>query len=429
MEKNRIWLWGGFLVLVLAVLLFLFWPGDKRTNWTESYRHDSNQPYGTQLIHALLKDQAGEDRFFIVEDSLIGNLTKWEGSPANYVFIGPGILLDSLEEDYLLAFAEQGNTLFLALNGLPVGLLSRLLSTDLDSLELDRYSYRMDSTVSATLTYDQWQDTRLQLTCYDQTGALEYNWAYWNLALLAGLEEDSITAETLGILDAESINFIRIPYGRGVILFHSTPLAFTNFYVKESDGLDYADKVMAYLNDGPIYWDHYSDYESAFRRTWGRRPPRTTRSISGEGPLQYILSQPPLAWAWYVGLSSALMYLLFRAKRRQRIIPVLEPNTNTSMEFIATIGQLYFQQNSHRKLAIQKWKLFLGFVRDRYHLPTRELDEPFIKKLAERSGIEKETLAPLFRLAQNIERSEVFLSENTLIDLHRALDIFYRTCK
>ncbi|MBK7409619.1 MAG: DUF4350 domain-containing protein [Saprospirales bacterium] len=293
MEKNRIWLWGGFLVLVLAVLLFLFWPGDKRTNWTESYRHDSNQPYGTQLIHALLKDQAGEDRFFIVEDSLIGNLTKWEGSPANYVFIGPGILLDSLEEDYLLAFAEQGNTLFLALNGLPVGLLSRLLSTDLDSLELDRYSYRMDSTVSATLTYDQWQDTRLQLTCYDQTGALEYNWAYWNLALLAGLEEDSITAETLGILDAESINFIRIPYGRGVILFHSTPLAFTNFYVKESDGLDYADKVMAYLNDGPIYWDHYSDYESAFRRTWGRRPPRTTRSISGEGPLQYILSQPP----------------------------------------------------------------------------------------------------------------------------------------
>ena len=429
MEKNRIWLWGGFLVLVLAVLLYLFLPGEKRTNWTETYRHDSNQPYGTQLIHELLKDQAGDDRFFVVEDSLIGSLTKWEGSPANYVFIGPGIWLDSLEEDHLLEFAAQGNTLFLALNGLPTGLLSRLLSTDLDSLELDRYFYNLDSTASVTLTYDQWHDTQLQLACYDQTGVLEYNWAYWGFELLALLEADSFYVETLGILGDESINFIRIPHGRGTILLHSIPLAFTNFFVKESAGLDYADKVMGYLNEGPIYWDHYSDYESVFRRTWGRRPPRTTRSISGEGPLQYILSQPPLAWAWYVGLSCALLYLLFRAKRRQRIIPVLEPNTNTSMEFIATIGQLYFQQSSHRKLAIQKWKLFLGFVRDRYHLPTRDLDEPFINKLAERSGIEKQTLASLFRLAQNIERSEVFLSENTLIDLHRALDLFYRTCK
>lgn len=206
-------------------------------------------------------------------------------------------------------------------------------------------------------------------------------------------------------------------------------MAFSNFYVKEAEGLDYADKVLAYLNKGPIYWDHYSDFESAYRRTWGRRPPRTTRSIQADSPLQYILSQPPLAWAWYVGLSLAVLYLLFRAKRKQRIIPILEPNTNTSMEFIATIGQLYFRQNSHRKLAIQKWRLFLGFVRDRYHLPTRELDDAFIGKLAERSGIDKETLQPIFRLARNIERSEVFLSENTLIDLHKALDGFYRNCK
>ncbi|MCB9282587.1 MAG: DUF4350 domain-containing protein [Lewinellaceae bacterium] len=428
MDRMRIWLWGGFLALVIAVLLYLFWPSGELVDWDENYRRESKQPYGTELIYDLLKDQAGDDRFFEVEDSIVGSLDKWEG-PANYIIINQGIWLDSLEEDQLLEFVEKGNTLFLALNAMPQGILSRLFTFDLDSLDLDRYAYKTDTSATLSLTYAPWEDTRLDLACLDQGSLVEYNWGYWDPIWLDYLSDEGFEMERLGYLNDTWTQFIRIRHGRGSILLHTTPLAFSNFYVKEAEGLDYADKVLAYLNKGPIYWDHYSDFESAYRRTWGRRPPRTTRSIQADSPLQYILSQPPLAWAWYVGLSLAVLYLLFRAKRKQRIIPILEPNTNTSMEFIATIGQLYFRQNSHRKLAIQKWRLFLGFVRDRYHLPTRELDDAFIGKLAERSGIDKETLQPIFRLARNIERSEVFLSENTLIDLHKALDGFYRNCK
>lgn len=423
MERSRIWMWTVFFALVLAVLFFLFWPRGERMNWAETYRPDSAQPYGTQVVHELLKDQAGSDRFVIVKDSLIGALGKWEESPANFVFIGSGMWLDSLEEVHLINFAKKGNTVFLSSPVMPFVFLEQLLPEycDLDRMEAEG-AYFTDTSATVSLTHPGWEKSGMELRFLYPEGIPEYDWHHLDPVL-------SCMGIVLGRLNGYEANFLKIPLGEGTVLLHTTPLAFSNYFIREEAGLDYAEKVLAYLNEGPVYWDRYSDYEAASRREWGLDQPRTTRTVSGEGPLQYILSQASLAWGWYVGLAMALLFLLFRAKRKQRIIPVLEPNTNTSMEFIATIGQLYFRQNNHRKLALQKWKLFLGFIRDRYHLSTRDLDEAFINKLSERSGLEEASLSPLFRLARNIERSEVFLSENTLIDLHKLLDHFYRHCK
>lgn len=423
MERNRLWLWTGFLTLAVAALLFLFWPRGGGLNWYENYQPDSKQPYGTEVVFELLKDQAGPDGFFVIEDSIAGSLEKWNGQPSNYVFIGEAMWLDSLDENLLIDYVGKGNTLFLSAKFLPSGLLNRLLSPGCpEDIGTSGAPVFRDTSVSLALVHPGFRDAQSDIRYISATGVEDYEWSYLDSAwLCAGV--------SLGTVESFWINYLKIPYGKGVVLLHTTPLSFSNFYMKEEKSLDYAGKVLAYLNEGPVYWDHYSDSESAFRRNWGQRPPRTTRTLGNEGPLQYILSQAPLAWAWYIGLGLAVLFLLFRAKRRQRIIPVLDPNANTSMEFIATIGQLYFQQNNHRKLALQKWKLFLAFIRDRYHLPTRELDDAFIQKLAARSGVAEETLQPLFRLARNIERSPLFLSENTLIDLHQALDRFYRNCK
>lgn len=423
MERNRIWLWTGFLALALAALLFLFWPRDGGLTWYETYRPDSRQPYGTEVVFELLKDQAGPDGFAVIRDSMAGALEKWSGQPSNYVFIGEAMWLDSLDESLLIDFVDSGNTVFLSAKFLPPGLLGRLLSLDCpEDIATSGAPVFPDTSVSLALLHPGFRSAQTGIRYLSAEGVEEYEWAYLDSSwLCAGLP--------LGTVNGYWINFLKISYGKGSVLLHTTPLAFSNLYMKEEKGMDYAGKVLAYLNEGPVYWDQYTDSESMFRRNWGRRPPRTTRTLDNEGPLQYILSQAPLAWAWYTGLAMAVLYLLFRAKRRQRIIPVLDPNTNTSLEFIATIGQLYFQQNNHRKLALQKWRLFLGFIRDRYHLPTRELDEVFVRKLAARSGVGEEALEPLFRLARNIERSPLFLSENTLIDLHQALDRFYRNCK
>ena len=123
-----------------------------------------------------------------------------------------------------------------------------------------------------------------------------------------------------------------------------------------------------------------------------------------------------------------LLYLIFRAKRKQRIIPVIAPNTNSSMEFISTIGSLYFLQNDHKKLCIQKMKLFLAYLRERYFLSTKDLDDSFIEKVVAKSEIPKEVVQKILLYYKNIESSS-FVSEKTLIEFHLEMDKFYKNCK
>ncbi|MBK9014266.1 MAG: hypothetical protein IPM82_09290 [Saprospiraceae bacterium] len=186
-----------------------------------------------------------------------------------------------------------------------------------------------------------------------------YEWTFLPEEYLC---EEQTTFASLGLINGENTNFMSAAYGKGEFLLHTTPLAFTNLHLVEKRGLEYASKAFSHLSAGPIYWDERA-YDPFNDMAGG--------NSDKESPLKYILSQPALAWAWYILLGMAVFYLIFRAKRRQRVIPVLEKNANTSLEFIGTIGRLFFIQNNHRQLATQKMRLFLIFVRERYHLPAK----------------------------------------------------------
>jgi hypothetical protein len=46
--------------------------------------------------------------------------------------------------------------------------------------------------------------------------------------------------------------------------------------------------------------------------------------------------------------------MVFEAKRRQRIIPIIDVPQNTSVIFVKTIGQLYFNKKEHLTIAQRK---------------------------------------------------------------------------
>ena len=200
-------------------------------------------------------------------------------------------------------------------------------------------------------------------------------WEYTDSAAIRSYFEDAVI---LGTYDSTYINFIRIPYGEGHFYIHNNPRVFTNFYLIDAHKLDYAEKALGHLREGTIYFDDFS--------TVNYRNNNSGYGFS-DSPLQFILSQQSLRWAWYLLLILALLYLLFRAKRKQRVIPVLEPNTNTSLEFTKTIGNLYYQQKDHSKLAQQKMKLFLAHVRMHYRIPTHEINEQLIRQIRLKSEL------------------------------------------
>lgn len=411
-----------FACLAGCLVILLFNSCGKRHNWWEHYRPESKDPYGTWLVSKLLKEYFPGEKFEAIKDSLNAKLDQ-QTTPANYIFIGPWFSVDSLEMASLLNFVKRGGHAFIASQEIPYPLLDTLGKFECINFSayIDTAFYENFVSDSATILNFVHPELRKEggfdykYWAWQEVGI--YNWDYLPPDLFC---EGQTVFASLGTLQKDMfINFAKATYGNGAFYFHSTPIAFTNYHLLRENGLDYAAKVFSHLPKAPILWDNFDNrFNHQARR----------QSNYSESPLKYILSQPPLAWAWYTLLGMALFYLVFRAKRRQRIIPVLEQNTNTSLEFIGTIGRLYFNQNNHKQLALQKMKLFLGFVRERYHLPTRDLDSHFSKTLAAIAEVPEEVLGKILMLHRNIERSG-FVSENTLVDFHQLMEQFYKKCK
>ena len=138
-------------------------------------------------------------------------------------------------------------------------------------------------------------------------------------------------------------------------MIHTNPIAFTSGNLLSDQNMNYVSGVLADFPQEKWYFDEYSR-TSEFN---GRSRNRSPHLIDNKGPLTYILKQPPLAWAWYLLLLMGLLFLIFKAKRKQRVIPVLKENTNNSLAFINTIGNLYFRKNDHKQLCEDQLQIWL----------------------------------------------------------------------
>jgi hypothetical protein len=165
--------------------------------------------------------------------------------------------------------------------------------------------------------------------------------------------------------------------------------------------------TLSCLPDSDIRWTEFYHL--------GRREAKT--------PLRFVLTNEPLAWAYYIVIGSVLLFMLFEAKRRQRIIPVIKPPANTSLEFVSTIGNLYYQGGDHKNMAEKKINFLLEQIRTRYLLKTTQFNDEFIGALAAKSGHSKEQVETLFRAISFIT-SSTMISAGQLVDLNHKIEVF-----
>jgi hypothetical protein len=218
---------------------------------------------------------------------------------------------------------------------------------------------------------------------------------------------DTANSIVLGKNSKDQANFIRIQYGTGIFLISTTPLAFTNYNMVLANNAEYISASLSYLPLRDTYWDeYYKNYR-----------------VMDSSKFRFIKSQPPLLWAYYITFFSAITYILFETKRRQRIIPVVAPPRNTTVEFVSTIGRLYFQNGNHKDIAGKKIHYFLEYVRTNFYLNTNIFDQEFIDKLSERSGVNKTKVSQLFALIQHIQKN-FSVNQKELMELNKRLEEF-----
>ena len=163
-----------------------------------------------------------------------------------------------------------------------------------------------------------------------------------------------------------------------------------------------------------IVWD---EYFLTKRNTYD--PPRDRK-----GWLGTLFSYPEMKWALLIAIFALLLYVLLEMRRKQRYIPVVTKPSNESLDFVKTVGRLYFDKGDHKNLCRKMAAYFLEHVRNRYKLSTVELNEDFIKNLQFKTGLDETELRSIVFFIKDLDNTPA-ISEHQLAYFHKQLESFY----
>jgi hypothetical protein len=120
-----------------------------------------------------------------------------------------------------------------------------------------------------------------------------------------------------------------------------------------------------------------------------------------------------------------LLIYLFESKRKQRIIPVIQPLKNASVDFVKTIGRLYFQRRDNKNLAQKMTVHFQDHVRSKYGIRVPLTDPEFEKRLAWKTGYDTTALKDMVYF-MNMLQDEHTVMDEALLELNQKLEHFYK---
>ncbi len=95
------------------------------------------------------------------------------------------------------------------------------------------------------------------------------------------------------------------------------------------------------------------------------------------------------------------------------------------MDFVKTIGRLYYDKGDHKNLCRKMAAYFLEHVRNRYKLPTGTLDENFISQLRFKTGADEQEIRGIVAFIKYLDDAPVIKTE-ALSDFHKQLESFYK---
>ncbi len=408
-----------FALLAIGLLLFFIFSGDeKRYQWFANYDADSKQPYGTLFIKQMLEGYRPQGLFIYNDKKTLNEVLKDENTrhQTDYVLIGPSLYLDNQDTDALLKFISEGNDAFISTLELPTSIIYRFYSNECNVDLAYKYNLLDSATLNffhETLRIEKGYSYAYRVGSED----VPYSWDSFKSSIFCDSTELITPLGYISANDSSLVNFIRLGYGKGNLYIHSNPLLFTNYFLTKADKVEYAAAIFSHLHGRNMIWDEYSKVPFLGSNAY-------------DSPLYYILQQPSLKYAWWLLILCVLLYVLFAAKRTQRVIPVLDTKTNTSLEYINMISSLHFKNANHLDMAQKKMKYFMYFIRSKYSIHIQTFKEAQIAILAEKSKVSQADVARIFDVNSNIERNSYYgIASGDLADLYHAIDSFYKQCK
>lgn len=353
----------GLFIAVLLGIIITEIVRPKPINWKASYTANDKIPFGCFVLYQELPGLFPKSEVKRIDETSYTTLVDSDSlKRANYIFINSSLNFDEQETNQILAFVNRGNDVFMAAT-----FFGHSLSDTLNIEVASDYAVQQD-TISVNFTNTAFNNE----TYFLDRGHYKTHFISvdtLNTTLLGHLKYTEKDFVNGGRTSHKETNFIRVKFGKGHFYMSTTPQAFTNYYMLNNNQ-QYVANSLSYLEEDTVLWDNY---EKAGR-------------IIIDSPMRFVLNQSPLKWAYYLTIIGLLIFVIFKAKREQRIIPIIDPLPNTSVDFAKTIGGLYHQHGDYTNLISKKLNYFLEFIRSHYYLNMTTIKENTAAALAAKSG-------------------------------------------
>lgn len=223
---------------------------------------------------------------------------------------------------------------------------------------------------------------------------------------LARPRSDKMRCDSSGVLVCDGQGrpvAIRAHIGEGELFLVTTPLLFTNYGMLDGNNASYIFRLLSCMGAGTLPLIRLESYGEGAQES---------------GSLfRFFLKHSPLRWALYTTMLTLLLFMFFTARRRQRVIPVVQPPANEMLRFVQLIGHLYYQRKDYKEMIKKKYLYFCTEVK-RLHgldLQSGEPAETLNGRLARKMGLPAEELWPAFRELNELLHNDTPADEAAMI--------------
>lgn len=400
----------------MAVMILFEINAPSRFQWyDDSQSYNSKQPFGCYVMDSVLRASLPQG-YEVLGDDIEQYFDK-KSQKGQHTFLFTNNYHDffRLYEIDLLKWIKEGNNVILAdndnyryhdyynsdskaigeelgFNFQPVGTIyaNHLDKETLsDRTQYDTIQWRADGKFAAAtyLISTAFCDHELKLSSSFRTLAIlhkvkkPYDGNYDGVYYESSAPEEGYTSHVAAIRD----------YGKGKVVVMSMPMLFTNYGILNDTIRPIVLRLLSVCGNKPVV------------RYDPRYISRTSKDQESESPLRYLLANRPLRWALYLALATLVAFVVFSARRRQRVIPVIKPPVNHMMDFVKRIGGIYYKKHDNVDLLNKKYATFCNDLRAKAMIDIEGNDylDDELLSLSNRTGLPFNQLQQLIRNVKN----------------------------
>ena len=416
-KQTKIGVVGGIIVAMFLMVWMFSGPNEKQkskrrtfvsSNWTSRFQVDDKKPMGLYLLTSLTQAHLDSNHNVVPAIDWIDmdSIRAKDKNNKTYFFVGNLFGLISSEVDTLLADVKSGSTLFLSYHDLTENMYKKLFY---------EYELAFEYNDHVNVFTDKHKFKMIHLF---QNDTVATDWPAFKKIESLG-DHESLSSFM------EMSNFIKVKYGKGVLYFHSNPGMFYNYQLKRLHGFKYTEFV---LNQLPKNQNVY--LLELGRRTDNYGNEDTDDDTGTEGKVddsyfKLIFKSPMLLTALLLSILGLILFVIFRSKRTQPIVPYIEKKKDMTLAFTETITSIYYaKRHPYGLLQVQR-KNFYATIQKHFFIDlNRGADHKVLDVLAEKCNMQRSEIDEIVNM---LETKEAFsINDQYIANVNKKMHAFYR---